>query len=106
MNDSNNNNGIVTTFLGFLVGFATGAITAMLLTTKTGEELRSDIKKIATDIRDQVEDKAGKAKNLTKNKYEEIQNNVIANYKKIKQLTEKEVQFIKRLIAEQKEAAK
>ncbi|MCG9479329.1 MAG: YtxH domain-containing protein [Actinomycetia bacterium] len=106
MNNSHNDNGALTTFLGFMLGFAAGAVTAMLLTTKTGEELRSDIRKIATDIRDQVEDKTGKAKNLTKKKYEEIQNNVIANYKKIKQLTEKEVQFIKKLIAEQKEATK
>ena len=42
-----NDSGIVKgIFLGMAVGFVAGAITAMFLTTKTGEELRADIKKI------------------------------------------------------------
>lgn len=93
-------------FIGFALGFVMGAITALFLTTKTGEELRADIKRIATDIRDKVEKEAGKIKDITKEKYAEILNNVVENYKKIKDLTEKEINFIKKVILEQKDIIK
>jgi len=93
-------------FIGFALGFVAGAVTALFLTTKTGEELRVDIKRIAKDIRNKVEEKASGVKNLTKEKYNEIINNVISNYKKIKDLTEKEIEFIKKVVTEQKDIAK
>ena len=93
-------------FIGFTLGFVAGAITALLLTTKTGEELRTDIKRIARDLTDKVEEKAGKIKNITRDKYNEIINSVVSGYEKMKDLTEKEIEFIKKIIAEQKDIAK
>jgi gas vesicle protein len=93
-------------FIGFTLGFVAGAVTALLLTTKTGEELRGDIKRIAGEMADKIEEKAGKIKNITRDKYNEIVNSVVAGYKKIKDLTEKEIEFIKKIIAEQKDIAK
>jgi len=106
---SNNNNGsdaVKSAFIGFALGFVTGAVTALLLTTKTGEELRSDIRRIAKEAVNKVEEKAGKIKNITKEKYDEITNNVIASYKKLKDLTEKEIEFLKKVIDEQKDISK
>ncbi|PIU29109.1 MAG: hypothetical protein COT09_02565 [Candidatus Hydromicrobium americanum] len=104
---SNNGAGVVKgAFIGFVAGFVAGAVTALFLTTKTGEELRADIKRIAKDIGSKVEEKASRVKNITKDKYNEIINNVISSYKKIKDLTEKEIEFIKKIVAEQKDIAK
>ena len=52
-------------FVGMAVGFVAGAVTAMFLTTKTGEELRADIKKITTDVKAKAEEKASRIKNLS-----------------------------------------
>ena len=107
MSDGNSNLSAVRGgFVGFILGFVAGAITALFLTTKTGEELRADIKKAAIDIRNKAEEKAGKIKNLTKEKYSEIVNNAISSYEKVKDLTEKEINFIKKMIMEQKNITK
>ena len=107
MNGNDNEYGMVKgIFFGLALGFAAGAITAMLLTTKTGEELRSDIRSIIVDIRGNVADKAANIKKLTKKKYEEIVDNAISNYKKIKELSEKEVDFIKKVLMDQREIIK
>lgn len=100
----NNDSGIIKgLFVGLAIGFAAGAVTAMFLTTKTGEELRADIKKIALDIRAKAEEKASNIKNMSKEKYDEIVENVLAGYKKVKDLTEKEIELIKKIVTEQKE---
>jgi len=93
-------------FWGFAAGFVAGAVTALLLTTKTGEELRGDIRKIAKEVVDKVEDNASRIRNITKNKYNEIVNNVISTYEKLKDLSAKEIEFIKQVIEEQKDVAK
>ena len=90
-------------FIGMAVGFVAGAVTALFLTTKTGEELRSDIKRLAIEIRDKVDEKASKVKNISKDKYSEIIESVLASYKKVKDFTEKEIDLIRKVVAEQKE---
>ncbi|MBE3093731.1 MAG: YtxH domain-containing protein [Actinobacteria bacterium] len=89
--------------IGFSLGLIVGALAALFLATKTGEELRADVKRIAVEIRDQAEEKAGKIKDLTKDKYEDIVNAVIVNYKKVRDFTEKEIDLIKEFIMEQKD---
>lgn len=89
--------------IGFSLGLIVGALAALFLATKTGEELRADVKRIAVEIRDQAEEKAGKIKDLTKDKYEDIVNAVITNYKKVRDFTEKEIDLIKEFIMEQKD---
>lgn len=89
--------------IGFAIGAAVGALAALFLTTKTGEELRAEVKKVVLDLRDKVEERAKKIKNITQEKYREIVNNVVANYSKIKDFTEKEVELIKRILLEQQE---
>ncbi|MCJ7666134.1 MAG: YtxH domain-containing protein [Actinobacteria bacterium] len=91
-------------FIGMSIGFVAGAVTALFLTTKTGEELRSDIKKLALEIGNKVEEKASKIKNVSKEKYSEIIESVLANYNKVKDFTEKEIDLIRKVISEQKEA--
>ncbi|MBC8387062.1 MAG: YtxH domain-containing protein [Actinobacteria bacterium] len=105
MNDSNNNFGVIKGgAIGFAIGFVVGAVAALFLTTKTGEELREELKKVALDLKKKVEERAGTIKNLTKERYTEIINNVIANYKKVKELTEKEIDLIKDIIMKQEKS--
>jgi gas vesicle protein len=101
-NDSGTIKGL---FIGLSLGFIAGAVTAMFLTTKTGAELRSDIRKIALDIKGKVEEKAGKVKNISRDKYNDIVDNVIDNYNKVKDFTEKEIELIRKIITEKKETA-
>lgn len=93
-------------FIGLTIGFVAGALTALFLTPKTGEELRADIRRITKDIASKVEEKAKRIRNITKEKYNEVLNNVIESYKKVKDLTDKEIEFIKKVITEQKDIGK
>ena len=68
--------------IGFVIGLAAGAVAALFLTTKTGEELRTDIKRAVLDISEKVEEKADKVKNMTKETYSEIINSVMETYTK------------------------
>jgi len=105
MNNSNNDFSVIKGgAIGFAIGFVVGAVAALFLTTKTGEELREELKKAALDLKKKVEERAGKIKNLTKERYTEIVNNVIANYKKVKELTEKEIDLIKDIIMKQEKS--
>ena len=99
-NDSGTLKGL---FVGMAIGFVAGAITAMFVTTKTGEELRADIKKIAVDVKNKAEEQALKVKNLSKEKYTEIVNNILDSYNKVKDFTEKEIDLIRKIVTEQKE---
>ncbi len=99
-NDSNTLKGI---FVGMAIGFVAGAGTAMFLTTKTGEELRADIRKAAIDVKDKAEAQAGKIKNLSREKYGEIVDNILDGYNKVRDFTEKEMELIKKIVTEQKE---
>jgi gas vesicle protein len=101
-NDSGTIKGL---FIGLSIGFIAGAVTAMFLTTKTGEELRSDIRKIALDIKGKVEERAGKVKDISRDRYSEIVDNVIESYNKVKDFTEKEIELIRKIITEKKESA-
>jgi gas vesicle protein len=103
MDSSNGASAFKYGMIGFLVGAAVGAVAALFLTTKTGEELRSEIKKAVLDLKGKVEERAKKIKNLTKEKYSEIVNNVVSNYSKIKDFTQKEIDLIKKILLEQQE---
>ena len=101
-NDSGTIKGL---FIGMTIGFVAGAVAALFLTTKTGEELRSDIKRLAIEIRDKVDEKASRVKNISKDKYSEIIESVLASYKKVKDFTEKEIDLIRKVVSEQKEVS-
>jgi gas vesicle protein len=99
-NDSGTLKGLI---VGMAIGFVAGAVTAMFLTTKTGEELRADIKRITTDVKNKAEEQAAKIKNLSKEKYAEIVDNILSSYNKVKDFTEKEIELIRKIVTEQKE---
>ncbi len=100
---SNSSSALWCGIIGFVIGAAAGAVTALLLTTKTGEELRTDIKRAVLEIGEKVEEKAEKIKDMTKGKYSEIVNSVLETYHKAKDFTEKEIDIIKKVILEQKD---
>lgn len=105
--ESNNNSMVAFKYgiIGFIIGAAAGAVAALLLTTKTGEELRAEIKAAVTDLSKKVEEKASKVKNITREKYEEIVHSVVDAYNKAKEFTEKEIELIKKILLERKDAA-
>ncbi len=90
-------------FAGMVIGFVAGAVTAIFLTTKTGEELREEIKEMTLDVKAKVEERAQKVKNLSRARYAEIVDSVLASYNKVKGITEREIDSIKKIVIEQKE---
>jgi gas vesicle protein len=104
---SNNDSGAAKgLFIGLTLGFVAGALTALFLTPKTGEELRADIRRITKDVANKVDEKAKRIRNITREKYNEVVNNVVESYKKVKDLTDKEIEFIKKVVADQKDIGK
>ncbi len=107
--DSNNHSAVSVFkygFIGFILGAAVGAIAALFLTTKTGKQLREELKNTILEMQKKVEEKASKIKNITKEKYEEIVNSVIDFYNKAKNFTEKEIELIKKILLEQQQSEK
>ncbi len=89
--------------IGFFIGAAAGAITALLLTPKTGEELRAEIKKAILEISDKIEEKAKEVKDITREKYIELMNSTVETYNKAKDFTQREIDIIKKIILEKKD---
>ncbi len=90
-------------FIGFIAGAVAGAVTTLLLTPRTGKEMRAEIKKAIVEISENTEEQAKKIKNITKEKYTELVNNVIENYKKARDFTQREIEIIKKVILEKKD---
>ncbi|GEM_PF-798200 len=89
-------------FIGFILGAAAGAIAALFLTTKTGFQLREEIKSAVADIQKKVEEKASKIKDITKEKYEELIDSALNAYNKAKKFTEKEIELIRKILIEKR----
>ena len=100
---SNGHSAFKYTMIGFIIGAAAGAIAALLLAPKSGEELRTEIKRAIIEISEKTEEKAKKIKDITREKYLEIVNGVIENYKKAKDFTQKEIDIIRKVILEQQD---
>jgi len=91
--------------IGFIIGAAAGAVAALFLTTKTGPELRAEVKAAVIDIQNRVKEKTSKIKNISKEKYEEIVHNVTDAYNKAKKFTEKEIELIKEILLKNQDEA-
>lgn len=63
--------GVGTVFLSFLAGAAVGAGVALLLTPKTGEEMREKIAELAEDAVDTIKEYAQEAQEKIVSAYEE-----------------------------------
>lgn len=86
--------------IGAGVGILAGAIAGVLLAPKSGKETREDIKKYLTEMKDKIADKLEKAGDVSKAKYIEISNQVVAGYEASKKITAAEAKKIKKDLAD------
>ena len=72
---------------GIAVGAVAGAIAALLLAPKSGQETRDKIKEELMEIKDKIVKQLETMEDFTQEKYEEVVKAVIAEYKAAKKVT-------------------
>lgn len=75
---------------GATIGAIIGAAAALLLAPKSGKEMRDDVKKMAQDLSKMISEKVSMMKEVSQESYERIVDEVVADYKKGKQVAEEE----------------
>lgn len=76
---------------GLAAGAILGLAAGLFMQSRKGKELTKDAQKKAAELQKQVMKKLKEGQELTKDKYEEVVDHVIAYYTKSKQLAAKEV---------------
>ncbi|MFH0987599.1 MAG: YtxH domain-containing protein [Patescibacteria group bacterium] len=79
---------------GVIAGTIIGIITGILLAPKKGSEIRKDLKKNAEKIKKEVAKKVAKARELTKEKYEQIVGEVSGFHKRVKKIKDEDLKEI------------
>ena len=79
---------------GIGIGAVAGAIAALLLAPKSGQETRDEIKAHLEDIKDAIVKRLQDAGEFTQEKYDEIVKAVIAEYEAAKKITADEAKDI------------
>lgn len=80
---------------GLVAGAALGVATAYYLNTPKGKKMLHDAEKKALEMQKKLMKELDKTKNLTKERYEEIVEKLLAYYAKTKDLNAKEAPEIK-----------
>ena len=78
------------------MGAILGAAAAIFLAPKSGQEMREDVKRIASDLTKKIAKEVEDAKDLTKESYDKIVDTVVAEYNKDKKMTEEVFNEIKK----------
>jgi len=78
------------------IGAAVGGVLGVFFAPQSGKETREDIKKALNDAKKEVEEKANKIQDLTLTQYQKIVDEVVNQYKTIKNLGNKKVAKIKK----------
>lgn len=87
-------------FKGALIGVLIGTVAALLTTTKTGKERRSELKKMSSELFAKILKEIEKMKVISKERYEEVVEKAVKDYGKKKKLAKAK---INELTAELKE---
>ena len=77
------------------IGAVVGGALGVLFAPQSGKETREDIKKALNDAKEEVGEKANKIQDLTIAQYQKIVDEVVNQYKAIKNLGDKKVAKIK-----------
>ena len=94
-----------TTFVeGIAVGAVAGAIAALLLAPKSGQETRDEIKAHLEEIKDAIVKRLQDAGEFTQEKYEEIVTAIVGEYETAKKITADEAKEIQTRLREGYEA--
>lgn len=86
--------------IGAAVGVIAGAVAGILLAPKSGKELRGDISKYATDMKDKIADELAKMGAMTKDKYEMAVKKIVAMYETEKKVSTEDAKAIKKMLIE------
>jgi len=82
--------------LAAAIGAAVGGVLGVLFAPQSGKETREDIKKALNNAKKEIGKKAERVQNLTLTQYQKIVDEVVDQYKTIKNLGNKKVAEIKR----------
>ena len=83
---------------GLMVGSILGMAAGLFLQSRKGKELTKDAQKKAMQLQAQVMKKLDNVKKLTKEKYEEVVEHVLAYYKTTKEVSEKEMPIVRKFL--------
>lgn len=81
--------------LGILVGSIIGVAAGLFIQSKKGKQMTKDLEKRAMKLQSKLMKELENAKDLTKEKYEGIVDNVVAYYVKSKEIAKKEAPEIR-----------
>lgn len=82
-------------FKAALIGALAGIITGILIAPRSGKETRDVLYAKYSDIKDDLMEKLGEVKNITKENYGQIVDEVILKYQKSKRISEEEAEKFK-----------
>ncbi len=85
-------------FKGALTGVAVGTALGVLFAPKSGKETREDIKKAYDSVSRDIVDKVSKLKDVTEEKYHEIVDKAVAEYRKIEEMTQDQADELTNLL--------
>lgn len=79
----------------FVLGLLAGTLTGILISPRAGRETREGVRKLYSEIRDQVIGKAASIKEITRETYENVVDSVVEGYQSAKKLSSTEAAEIK-----------
>lgn len=83
---------------GMLIGAALGIAAAAFLQTKKGKELSKDLQKKIGPLQKKVMAQLKKAGTISKDRYEEIVDSIIDHYLVTKEIAQKEIPEVKKVL--------
>ena len=87
-------------FKTLVVGTAVGGALGVLFAPKSGKETRQDIRRAYRDVSADVSKRAKEAGNLTKERYDELVDKAVSEYKRVKEMSNEQVSTLKQKLKE------
>jgi gas vesicle protein len=87
-------------FKTLVLGTAVGGALGVLFAPKSGKETRQDIRRAYRDVSADVSKRAKEAGNLTKERYDELVDKAVSEYKRVKEMSNEQISTLKQQLKE------